>query len=251
LFLETDYLYKKINAMETIDSGTYAGKMPIPRWAEDDRPREKLINKGKSALSDAELLAILIRSGTRSESAVELARKVLDQASGSLVELSRMGCSDLMRFKGLGEAKALSIIAALELGRRRREAEVQEKQRIGSSRDVFEYFQPVLADLKYEEFWVLLLNRGNRIIRKISISEGGISGTVADPRRIFIAALEHTASSIILCHNHPSGNVQPSEADIRLTKKIKDAGALLEIQVLDHVIIGEENFYSFADEAIL
>ena len=235
-----------------IDHGSiYEQRLPISRWAEDDRPREKMINKGKSSLSDAELIAILLHSGSRNESAVELSKRLLSQTGDNLVELSRMGINDLIKFKGIGEAKAVTIVAALELGRRRREAEVAARQKISSSRDVFEFMQPVLADLKHEEFWVILLNRANRILKKIPISEGGLSGTLADPRRIFGAALDNSATSIILCHNHPSGAVKPSEADIKLTRKLKEGGILLEIQVLDHVITGETSYFSFADEGIL
>ena len=223
----------------------------IKQWAEDDRPREKLINRGKSALTDAELLAILLRSGSAKETAVDLSKRILRHASDNLIELSKLNFADLMTFKGIGEAKALSIIAALELGRRRRESEIAIKQQINSSKDVFEYFHANLSDNHYEEFWILLLNRANKIIKKVLISEGGISGTVADPKRIFKTAIENNASSIILCHNHPSGNLKPSEADIKLTKKLKEAGTLLDIGVLDHIIMGEEKFYSFADEGLI
>lgn len=223
----------------------------IKQWAEDDRPREKLILKGKSALSDAELLAILLRSGSAKETAVDLSKRILRHASDNLIELSKLNFTELMTFNGIGEAKALSIIAALELGRRRRESEITIKQKISSSKDVFEYFTANLSDNQYEEFWILLLSRANKIIKKVMISEGGISGTVADPKRIFKTAIELNASSIILCHNHPSGNLKPSEADIKLTKKLKEAGVLLDISVLDHIIIGEESFYSFADEGLI
>jgi DNA repair protein RadC len=225
--------------------------LPISQWAEDDRPREKLINHGKNALSDAELIAILIRSGTTKHSAVDLAKMILAQAENNLIELSKLSINDLMKFPGIGEAKALSIIAALELGRRRRGAEVVQKQRITASKDVFEYMQTELAEIHHEEFWVLMMNRANQIIKKISVSEGGLSGTVADPRKIFKTAIECNCTSIILCHNHPSGQVQPSEADIKLTKKIKEAGSFLDIPVLDHVIVGEEKYFSFADEGLL
>jgi DNA repair protein RadC len=223
----------------------------IKQWAEDDRPREKLIHKGKSALSDAELLAILLRSGSTKETAVDLSKRILQHVSDNLIELSKLSVTDLMAFNGIGEAKALSIIAALELGRRRRESEIAVKQQINGSKDVFEYFHANLSDTQYEEFWLLLLNRANKIIKKVIISEGGISGTVADPKRIFKTAIENNASSIILCHNHPSGNLKPSEADIKLTKKLKEAGALMDISVLDHIIVGEEKFFSFADEGII
>lgn len=223
----------------------------IKSWAEDDRPREKMISKGRAALSDAELLAILLRSGTKRESAVDLAKKILAFADDNLMELSKMNLHDFMAVKGIGEAKALSIIAALELGRRRAGSDVKARMAVNSSKDVFDYFQMNLADNAYEEFWILLLSRANKIIRKIPISTGGISGTIADPRKIFKAALEHNAVSIILCHNHPSGNTKPSETDIKLTKKLKDAGQLLDISVLDHIIAGDNSFFSFADEGLM
>lgn len=226
-------------------------KQSIKFWAEDDRPREKLLLKGKSALSDAELIAILLRSGNRKQSAVDLAKDILDTASNNLIELSKFSVDDFLKFRGIGEAKALSIISALELGRRRRGSEVLQKEKITSSKDVFELFQSIMEDYKYESFWILLLNRANKIIKKTQVSDGGVSGTIADPKRIFKLSLENDASGIILCHNHPSGNIKPSEADIKLTKKIQKGGELLEINVLDHIIIGEENYFSFADENIL
>lgn len=223
----------------------------IKQWAEDDRPREKLVAKGKSALSNAELLAILLRSGSTKETAVDLSKRMLSEVSDNLLELSKLSLAEFMKFKGIGEAKALSIIAALELGKRCRVSEVAVKEKISGSRDVFEYFQNNLADNQYEEFWILLLSRANKIIKKSSISQGGIAGTVADPKKIFKTALENNASSIILCHNHPSGNIKPSEADIKLTKKLKDAGVLLDISVLDHVIVGDNTYFSFADENLI
>jgi DNA repair protein RadC len=229
----------------------YTGTLPIRQWAEDDRPREKLISNGKNALSDAELIAILFRSGTRENSALDLAKILLAMAGNNLIELSKLELADLTRIKGVGEAKALSVIAALELGRRRRGAEVLEKRKVSSSKEVFELMQADLAELQYEEFWLLALNRANQLIRKSVISEGGLSGTVVDPKRVFKKALEFNASSVILCHNHPSGQVNPSEADIRITKKLKESGGFLDIPVLDHVIIGEEKYFSFADEGVL
>lgn len=223
----------------------------IKHWAEDDRPREKLLHKGKDALSDAELMAILLRSGNKTKSAVDLAKDILKTASNNLIELSKFTIDDFLKFRGVGEAKALSIIAALELGRRRRGAEVLQKEKISDSNDVFELFQSIMEDYKYESFWVLLLNRANKIIKKVQISDGGVAGTVADPKRIFKISLENDASGIILCHNHPSGNTKPSEADIKLTKKIKEGGILLDINVLDHIIIGDENYFSFADQNML
>lgn len=229
----------------------YKEKTTIKNWAEDDRPREKLLLKGKHSLSNAELIAILIGSGSSELSAVDLAKTVLNSSNNNLIELSKLSVTDLMKFKGIGQAKAISIIAALELGKRRRSEDVLEKEKIISSRDAFEVFQGILSDSQYEEFWMLLLNKANKIIKKINISEGGISGTVADPKKIFKLALENNASSIILSHNHPSGNIQPSDSDIKLTKKLVDAGKLLDISVLDHVIIGDEKYYSFADENML
>ena len=230
---------------------SHLNKQSIKFWAEDDRPREKLLLKGKSALSDAELMAILLRSGDRNKSAVDLAKDILDTASNNLIELSKFRIEDFLKFKGIGEAKALSVISALELGRRRRVAEVLQKEKITSSKDVFNLFQSIMEDYKYESFWILLLNRANKIIKRIQVSDGGVSGTIADPKRIFKYSLENDASGIILCHNHPSGNIKPSEADIKLTKKIKEGGQLLDINVLDHIIIGEENYFSFADENML
>jgi DNA repair protein RadC len=223
----------------------------IKLWAEDDRPREKLLIKGKNALSDAELIAILISSGNREETAVDLAKRILKNSNDSIAELSRLTIKDMMKFKGIGEAKALSIAAALELGRRRREEEANQKKQITSSKDVFDIFNPILSDMVYEEFWILLLNKANKIIGKFSISEGGLIGTVADPVKIFRKAIEHNAIGMILCHNHPSGNIKPSEADMNLTKKMKEGGKLLDISVLDHIIIGEEKYLSFADEGLM
>ena len=226
-------------------------KASIKEWDDADRPREKLLSKGRQALSDAELVAILLGSGSRNESAVDLSKRILHSVDNSLMELSKMSIVELMKFKGIGEAKAISVVAALELGRRRRGAEVLERKKIQSSRDVFEIFQADIADCQYEEFWLLLLNRANKIMKKVKISDGGVSGTVADPKRIFRAAIDHMASAMILCHNHPSGNIKPSQADINLTKKIAAGAANFDISVLDHIIIGDEQFYSFADEGIM
>ena len=223
----------------------------IKQWAEDDRPREKLLAKGKAALSDAELIAILIGSGNSSESAVELSRRILQAAADNLVELSRMSVSDLIKFKGIGEAKAISIVAALELGRRRRSAEAQERKRIVTSRDAFEYMYSSMADLHYEQFWILLLDQSNKVIGAVQVSDGGIAGTVADPKRIFKTAIERNAAAMILCHNHPSGQLKPSDADVRLTKKLFQSGEMLEIRVIDHLIIGHDQYFSFSDEGVL
>jgi DNA repair protein RadC len=227
------------------------GYLRIPQWAEEDRPREKLILKGKSVLSDAELLAILLSTGTRSMSAVDLAKHLLQGVDMDLNELAKLTIHDLMKQKGIGIAKAITIISALELGKRRKESSIPVKPGIASSMDVFELMHPDLQDLPHEEFWIILLNRANKVIRKWRISSGGISGTVADPRLIFKIALDLYASSIILIHNHPSGAIKPSQADIILTKKLKQAGELMEIPVLDHIIYGENTYFSFADEGLL
>lgn len=226
-------------------------KKSIRQWAEGDQPREKLMNKGKASLSDAELIAILIGSGSPSESAVELSRRILSSATDNLAELSKMSVTELMRFKGIGEAKAISIVAALELGRRRRSAEAHERKTIKSSRDAFEYFYASLADLQYEQFWVMLLSQSHKVIRTVQVSDGGLTGTVADPKRIFKIAIENNASAMILCHNHPSGQLSASTADIDLTKKLAKSGELLDIRVIDHVIIGHDQYYSFADDGML
>jgi len=223
----------------------------IKSWAAEDRPREKLLLKGKSALSDAELIAILLGTGTTTLSAVDLAKQILQTSNYNLHELARISVKDLMKIKGIGEAKAITIAAALELGRRRKESEPDEKPRIASSADVFDNIKAELMDIPHEEFWVLLLNRANRITKKKQISLGGVAGTVADPKIIFKLALEELASGIILAHNHPSGNLTASLADIDLTKKLKEAGKLLDIQVLDHLIIAGKRYFSFADEGLL
>ena len=226
-------------------------RLTIKSWAEEDRPREKLLLKGKHALSDAELIAILISSGNSEETAVELSQRILRKADNNLHELSRMSVNELMNFKGIGEAKAITIVAALELGRRRKEAEAVKRDKIVTSKDAVDIFQPLLADNHHEEFWILFLNRANHIIGRERVSSGGMSGTVVDPKLIFKAALDHKAVSVILCHNHPSGNVKPSEPDIKLTKNLVAAGKVLEIAVLDHVIVAQSGFYSFADEGMM
>jgi DNA repair protein RadC len=227
-------------------------KLPISRWAEDDRPREKLLLKGKAQLSKAELIAILIGSGNKEESAVELSKKILNSVDNNLAELSKLGVKELCMFNGIGEAKAISIIAALEIGRRRRADDViQKKKKIKSSKDAYDVLYADLSDKNHEVFWILLLDRANQIIKKVNISEGGISGTIADPKKIFKLALEHNSSSIILAHNHPSNNVSPSDNDVKLTKTISKAGKVLEIGVLDHIIVGSDNYFSFADESMI
>ena len=222
----------------------------ILSWAEEDRAREKLLLKGKAVLSDAELIAILIGSGTRELSAVDLSKLILQSVNNNLNELAKLSINDLMKFKGIGDAKAISIAAALELGRRRKESESLKKQKITSSADVYEAIRPYLMDLQHEQFWIILLNRANEVIRPQQISIGGVSGTVADPKIIFKAAIEHLASAIILVHNHPSGNLTPSQADKELTKKVKAGGQTLDIPVLDHLIFSNNGYFSFADEGI-
>jgi DNA repair protein RadC len=223
---------------------------PINQWAEDDRPREKFLLKGKSALSDSELLAILIRSGSRNESAVQLCQRILYSANNNLNQLGKLSIKQLTEFKGIGEAKAISIAAALELGRRRRAEDAVELEKITSSRSVFEIMQPIIGELPHEEFWVLYLNNSNKVIHKVQLSKGGITGTVVDSRIIFKTALEYNATSLILTHNHPSGKLLASNADREITKKIKLAGQQLDILVIDHIIITETGFYSFNDEGI-
>ena len=225
--------------------------LKIKSWSPEDRPREKLLLKGTSALSDAELIAILLGTGSQAMSAVDLAKNLLQAVGNNLHDLARQSAKDLMRVKGIGEAKAISIVAALELGRRRRDIDGDEKIKITSSKDAYQMMKPNLLDLPHEEFWVLLVNRANKVIGKHQISQGGVSGTVADPKIIFKLALESLASGLIIAHNHPSGNLTASQADIDLTKKVKEGGRLLEIQVLDHLIIAGQKYFSFADEGLL
>lgn len=225
--------------------------LKITDWAVEDRPREKLIRKGISTLSDAELLAILISSGTRKKSAVDLGRELLCSVNNNLNSLGKLSVSDLLKIRGIGPARAVTISAALELGRRRNLAEKPDVFHIKCSKDVAEIFQPILSDLSHEEFWVLFLNRSNKIIDRMKLSQGGISGTVTDVRIVMKKAVECLASGIIVCHNHPSGNLNPSESDTRITQKIKEAGNLLDVQLLDHLIISEKDYYSFADNGLL
>lgn len=224
---------------------------PINQWAEDDRPREKFLLKGKSTLSDSELLAILIGSGSRNESAVQLCQRILASVNNNLSHLGKQSVQQLIQFKGIGEAKAITIAAALELGRRRRDETTLELSKITSSKAVFELMQPVIGELPHEEFWVLYLNNSNKVIYKSQISKGGITGTVVDTRLVFKTALEHHATSVILVHNHPSGKLQASEADKQITKKLAEAGKHLDILVLDHIIVTEKSYFSFADEGLL
>jgi len=228
-----------------------AEKLNIKSWAEEDRPREKLLLKGKNALSDAELIAILIGSGNKNETAVELAKRILSSVNNDLNQLAKLSLTDLMQFKGIGEAKAISIASALELGRRRKESITEKSSKITSSKIAYEIISDVLSDLPHEEFWVLYLNRKNEVLKKEHISKGGVSGTVADGKIIFKNAVNHLASAIILCHNHPSGNLTPSNEDIKLTKKLKEIGVLMDTPVIDHIIVGNNNYFSFADENLL
>ncbi len=224
---------------------------PINKWSKDDRPREKLLTKGVAALSDAELLAILIGSGSKEENAVELAKKVMLQSGNNLNQLGKLTVTDLKKNKGMGVAKAVSIIAAMELGRRRISGAITEKKQITSSKDLFLLFHPMLSDLPHEEFWILFLSRSNRIKDLQRLSSGGISDTSVDVRLIMKMAVEQLASGIVVCHNHPSGNPAPGDQDVLITKKIKEGGALLDIALLDHVIIADNKYYSFADEGKL
>lgn len=223
----------------------------IKHWAKDDRPREKLLMKGPESLSDSELLAILIGNGTRSKSAIDLAKEVLNLGKNNLPELGKLTVKQLMKIKGIGEAKAITIVAALEIGRRRQALNFLDKEIIKSSTDVARYFQTLLSDHHHEVFAVLFLNRANKVNHFEIVSEGGITGTVADPRIILKKALEQNAVSLILCHNHPSGSLKPSKADEELTQKIKEAAKFFDIQILDHVIVSEAGYYSFADEGLL
>jgi DNA repair protein RadC len=228
-----------------------AQKYAIKLWAKDDRPREKLRSKGASVLSNSELIAILINHGTREKSALDLAQEVLKAAKDNLNELGKLGVKELTRIKGIGEAKAVSLVAAMELGRRRQAMANREKPVVSSSTDVAGYLQNLLKDYRHEVFAVLFLNRSNKINHFEVISEGGITGTVADPRIILKKALEEDAVSIILCHNHPSGSLKPSKADEELTYKIREAAKYFDIKVLDHLIVSEDGYYSFADEGII
>lgn len=226
-------------------------KQSIKFWEVEDRPRERLLSKGIQSLSNTELIAILIGSGTREISAVELARKILMKADNNLIMLGKFSVDDLEKQKGIGKAKAISIIAALELGRRRKFSEVLPRPKITSSKDACEIIFPLISDLQHEEFWVLLLNRSNIIIDKYKISQGGIAGTVIDVKIILKKVVEKLASSVILCHNHPSGNIEPSEADIGITRKLKEAVEVMDIKLLDHIIVADKSYFSFLDEGIL
>ncbi|MDR0232497.1 MAG: DNA repair protein RadC [Dysgonamonadaceae bacterium] len=224
-------------------------KLSIKDWAEEDRPREKILLKGISALSDAELLAIIIGSGNNEESAVELSQRILFSADNNLNILGKFSIKELISgFKGIGEAKAISIVAAMELGKRRKYSEIINREQIRCSRDIFECFHPMLCDLQHEEFWILVLNRTNKIIDKIKISQGGVTQTVVDHKLILKEALSRLASGIVLCHNHPSGNKRPGKDDDSMTKKIIECCRMFEIYIFDHIIIADNDYYSYADE---
>jgi DNA repair protein RadC len=230
---------------------TYNVKSGIKAWAEDDRPREKLLNKGKASLSDAELVAILIGMGTREMSAVELSKKILQSTGNNLNELAKLSIKDLMKFKGIGEAKAISIVAAMEIARRRKDTDPLKKDRIRYSKEAFDILKPFMMDLDHEQFWMICLNRNQEVAKIIQISTGGVTGTIADPKIIFKHALEHLASCIILSHNHPSGNLSPSQADIKLTKQLSEGARLLDMTLSDHIIFSNNGYFSFADENML
>ena len=229
----------------------YEGKIGIKSWAEEDRPREKLSGQGRRALTDAELIAILIGSGSRDETAVELSKRILHHYNNDLNKLGKATINELSNFKGIGEAKAISIIAALELGRRRDEFETKPPDMVLSSKDAYQIMKRHLVDLNHEEFWILLMGRSQKVLAKELISRGGLSETVVDPKIIFGMALQHQAIGIILIHNHPSGSLKPSQQDINLTKRLADAGKILSINILDHIIISDQGYYSFGDEEIL
>jgi DNA repair protein RadC len=229
----------------------YQDKISIKAWAEEDRPREKLSAQGRRALTDAELIAILIGSGSRTETAVELSKRILHHYDNDLNKLAKASIQELSNFRGIGEAKAISIIAALEIGRRHDNSGTRAVESVVSSKDAYNLMRRHLVDLNHEEFWIILLGRSSKILSKELISKGGLSGTVADPKVIFHIALQHQASGIILIHNHPSGNLKPSQLDISLTKRLSEAGRLLDIQIFDHLIIGDTGYYSFGDESLL
>lgn len=225
--------------------------LSIKNWSIDDRPREKLLSKGINSLSNAELIAILIGSGNKNITAVDLSKTILSKVKNNLNELGKLSINDLKSFNGIGDAKAIAIIAALELGRRRKFVEAESKIKITQSKDIFNIFQAILSDLPYEEFWVLCLNRQNKVIEKHKISQGGVSGTVIDVKIILKLAVNELASSIILCHNHPSGNMTPSSNDKRITDKLIKAAEYFDIKILDHIIVADDKYFSFADKNLI
>jgi len=243
-------MIRQTTRLPSENMGNY-GKVGIKAWAVEDRPREKLISRGLSALTDAELIAILISSGNSRESAVELSRRIMDSIHHNLNELGKLNCDELKKFRGIGQAKAITLIAAMELGRRRNQSEALDNGQIKGSRDAADYLRPEIGDLAYEEFWVLFLNRQNKVIDKRKLSQGGMTGTVIDVRLVLKLALEKHATSMIFCHNHPSGNLDPSEADKKITKQLKEAAAVMEIPVIDHLIVTQAGYFSFADEGLL
>ncbi len=225
--------------------------LTIKSWAEDDRPREKMILKGKQSLSDSELIAILLGSGSRDKSAVELAQEILAVSSNDLNKFSKCSFTDLIKFKGIGEAKAITLLAALELGKRRKDSEIPKKNKITRSNDIYSFLKNKFFELKHEEFYVILVNRANEIIHSEQISKGGLSGTVCDGKIIFKIALDYMASSVILCHNHPSGQLQPSNEDLLLTSKMISFGKMIDLPILDHLIFTDNGYFSFADEGLM
>lgn len=229
----------------------YQERIGIKMWAEADRPREKLLFNGRRHLTDAELIAILIGSGNKNETAVDLSKRILGFYNNDLDALGKVSVKDLSKFKGIGEAKAIAIVAALELGRRRKETVERDVVKITTSADAFALLLPVFADLNHEEFWILILNQANYVIGKQLISKGGMAGTVADPKIIFKTALEHNAAYVILSHNHPSGNLKPSQQDVAITRKLVEAGKMLDLYVLDHLIVTNKLFYSFGDDGLI
>ena len=226
-------------------------RLTIKTLAEDDRPREKLVARGRQALTDAELLAILLSSGNREETAIQLAQRILNSNQNSINQLAKLQLNDLKKYKGVGEAKAVTILAALEIGRRRTDIGAEEKIKLNSSQTVYAFLKSKLSDLPHEEFWVIYLSRNNNVIKTECISKGGVSGTVVDIRLILKPAIECLASSMILAHNHPSGNLKPSQEDMTITKKVKEAAKLLDMVIQDHLIFGDQTYFSFADEGLM
>ena|ERR1035437_3555312 len=226
-------------------------KLNIKQWAAEDQPREKMILKGPSALSNAELLAILIGSGTKEGNALMVAQNILENAHNSLNLLGKKSIQDLQKEKGIGEARSITIMAAMELGKRRKMEDAKENKHITASSQAFEYLQPLMCDLQHEEFWIIYLNRSNAIIEHCNVSKGGTSGTIIDVRIILKKGIELLASSIVLAHNHPSGSAKPSDADKAITEKIASAGKLVDINVIDHIIVCEHSYFSFADQGLL
>jgi len=229
----------------------YESKISIKAWAEEDRPREKLLGQGRRNLTDAELIAILIGSGSRDESAVELSKRILHHYKNDLNALGKAGVNELSKFKGIGEAKAISIIAALELGRRRDDTEIKAVENITCSRDAYKILYRIFADLNHEEFWIVTLAQSCKVTGTHLVSKGGLAATIVDPKVVFQIALENHAASIILAHNHPSGGLKPSQQDISLTKRLCEAGRILEIKVFDHIIVTDDGYFSFGDEGML